>query len=295
VTPTATMDSSQSLEIEESMMLSTSGYPMDSNGFLEGEEEEEEEMQGVAPMVTPSTPENAPLNMAERGEREVDEEPDIHGKDQDEEVLVPIRLEMTLDNQKRVQEIFTWNLKDKLMTPEHFAELLCIDLDLPLSSEHAISTSIHRQLNEYRKPHAVTQGERLVVVRLDLTVNNIVVRDQFQWDLNYTENSPETFARILCQDFGLSREYEVVVAHAIREQLNYLSHVYKHDQNTLSHPITAARAIRDEHDVATWSPHVSSNIQRANPQYLTQIHSSVGPTRHSTRLAANTSPYARPQ
>jgi len=43
--------------------------------------------------------------------------------------------------------------------------------------------------------------------------------DQFEWDINCQENSPERFARVTALDLGLSREVEVSIAHAIREQI----------------------------------------------------------------------------
>jgi hypothetical protein len=34
--------------------------------------------------------------------------------------------------------------------------------------------------------------------------------DQFEWDINCTENSPEQFAEVLCSDLGLGGEFRYV-------------------------------------------------------------------------------------
>lgn len=69
-----------------------------------------------------------------------------------------------------------------------------------------------------------TMPECLVTIKVDLTVNQVLLHDQFEWDVNNPANLPEPFARSLCQDLGLSREFEATIAHSIREQLAvYLS------------------------------------------------------------------------
>ncbi|KAI8873397.1 hypothetical protein GQ42DRAFT_176487 [Ramicandelaber brevisporus] len=46
------------------------------------------------------------------------------------DVLVPIRIDLELDNSHRLQDAFLWNIKDTTYTPEHFARILAEDLDL---------------------------------------------------------------------------------------------------------------------------------------------------------------------
>lgn len=38
-------------------------------------------------------------------------------------------------------------------------------------------------------------------------MGRIVYRDQFEWDINNAENSPEQFAECLCADMGLGPEF----------------------------------------------------------------------------------------
>jgi SWI/SNF-related matrix-associated actin-dependent regulator of chromatin subfamily B protein 1 len=42
--------------------------------------------------------------------------------------------------------------------------------------------------------------------------------DQFEWDINDAQNSPEVFARLLSEDLSLSGEFTTAIAHSIREQ-----------------------------------------------------------------------------
>ncbi|XP_016118329.1 SWI/SNF-related matrix-associated actin-dependent regulator of chromatin subfamily B member 1-like, partial [Sinocyclocheilus grahami] len=73
----------------------------------------------------------------------------IHENASQAEVLVPIRLDMEIDGQK-LRDAFTWNMNEKLMTPEMFAEILCDDLDLnPLAFVPAIASAIRQQIESY--------------------------------------------------------------------------------------------------------------------------------------------------
>lgn len=56
--------------------------------------------------------------------------------------------------------------------------------------------------------------EQRHLITLNLVINsNTKLCDQFEWDISEPTNSPEVFARHLATDLGLSREYEVSVAH----------------------------------------------------------------------------------
>jgi SWI/SNF-related matrix-associated actin-dependent regulator of chromatin subfamily B protein 1 len=57
----------------------------------------------------------------------------------------------------------------------------------------------------------------LKTIELDLRVDNIQLRDQFEWDLNDPQNSPEEFSSLLCDDLALPDHFKVRVAHHLRE------------------------------------------------------------------------------
>ncbi|CAN8075415.1 unnamed protein product [Agarophyton chilense] len=133
------------------------------------------------------------------------------------DALVPIRLDLTFDNH-RIQETLTWNLLESQITPLTFATILADDLNLPDSARDTISEAIKEQIASFVPPKQ-PQTECRHVVRLDIRVGRIVIRDQFEWDLSAHQNSPEAFAERLCADLGLNSEHVPPVAHAIREQL----------------------------------------------------------------------------
>lgn len=59
----------------------------------------------------------------------------------------------------------------------------------------------------------------LRIIKLNVRVANVVLRDQFEWDIANPANSPEDFAEALVADLGLGSEFLVPVAHQIREQI----------------------------------------------------------------------------
>ena len=49
--------------------------------------------------------------------------------------------------------------------------------------------------------------ELRIVIQLDIAVDNLNLRDQFEWDVADTQNSPEDFASVYCADLGLPGEF----------------------------------------------------------------------------------------
>jgi SWI/SNF-related matrix-associated actin-dependent regulator of chromatin subfamily B member 1 len=50
-------------------------------------------------------------------------------------------------------------------------------------------------------------------------IDNICLKDRFEWDISETDNSPEDFAELLCNELGLNTEFVTQIAHQIREQV----------------------------------------------------------------------------
>jgi SWI/SNF-related matrix-associated actin-dependent regulator of chromatin subfamily B protein 1 len=65
------------------------------------------------------------------------------------ERLVPIRLEFDADHHK-MRDTFVWNLNDPVVQPEHFAQSLIEDYQLPISYRSTITKSIEDQLADYK-------------------------------------------------------------------------------------------------------------------------------------------------
>ena len=50
-------------------------------------------------------------------------------------------------------------------------------------------------------------------IKLNVRIGNIVIRDQFQWDIYNPYNSPEDFSETLCSDLGLGAEFMLHITH----------------------------------------------------------------------------------
>lgn len=151
------------------------------------------------------------------------------------EDLVPIRLDIDWEKVK-IRDTFTWNLHDRVVSPDLFAEKLVEDLGLALETSSSlirlISQSIQEQLMDYY-PQIYTQDDPLdpqlayyaykndemrILVKLNITIGQHTLVDQFEWDINDPHNSPEEFAMRMTDDLSLSGEFTTAIAHSIREQ-----------------------------------------------------------------------------
>uniref|UniRef100_A0A669D1R8 SWI/SNF related BAF chromatin remodeling complex subunit B1b n=1 Tax=Oreochromis niloticus TaxID=8128 RepID=A0A669D1R8_ORENI len=176
----------------------------------------------------------------------------IHENAAQIEALVPVRLDMEIDGQK-LRDTFTWNMNEKLMTPEMFAEILCDDLDLnPLAFVPAIASAIRQQIESYPTDSLLEdQADQRVIIKLNIHVGNISLVDQFEWDMSERENSPESFALKLCSELGLGGEFVTTIAYSIRGQLSWHQRTYAFSENPLP---TVEIAIRNTGDADQWCP-----------------------------------------
>ena len=56
------------------------------------------------------------------------------------------------------------------------------------------------------------EGELVRTIKLNVRIGTVLLRDQFEWDINNAHNSPEDFAISLCADLGLSSEFTLPIA-----------------------------------------------------------------------------------
>lgn len=135
--------------------------------------------------------------------------------------LVPIRLEFDQERDKfKLRDTFLWDLNEDVLPLENFVALLIEDYKfIPPHHAQTILASIREQIRDFhRKPDKV-MGELRVPIKIDVTINNTQLVDQFEWDiLNFGESDPEDFARIMCDEMNLPGEFTTAIAHTIREQ-----------------------------------------------------------------------------
>ena len=149
--------------------------------------------------------------------------------------LVPIRLDIEWDK-IRLRDTFTWNLHDRVTPPELFAQQLVEDFKLPLEQcgplVQQVSASLKEQIQDYH-PHIFIEEEALdphlpynaykddemrITIKLNITIGQHTLVDQFEWEINNPLNSPEVFAEQMTRDLSLAGEFTTAIAHSIREQ-----------------------------------------------------------------------------
>jgi len=77
---------------------------------------------------------------------------------------------------------------------------------------------MNKQINLYKKYERI-DGEVIRTIKLDIRIDDIVLNDQFEWDINNPENAPDAFAIVMCADLGLGAEFILPIAHSIKEQI----------------------------------------------------------------------------
>lgn len=151
------------------------------------------------------------------------------------EELVPIRLDIELDKLK-LRDTFTWNLHDRVVTPDIFAQHLVEDFNVPEELRLTVIDKVRQDIMEQTQefyPHVFIDEEPLdphlpysaykndemrVLVKLNITIGQITLIDQFEWEINNPLNNPEEFARQMSRELSLSGEFTTAIAHSIREQ-----------------------------------------------------------------------------
>ena len=151
------------------------------------------------------------------------------------EELVPIRLDIDEDSIK-LRDTFTWNLHERLLTPDHFAEQLVEDFGIPAERAapivQAVARSVSDQLQDFYPHihiddgpldphlpyHAYKNDDMRILVKLNIIIGRTTLVDQFEWDINCPLNSPEAFAAQMSRELSLTGEFTTAIAHCIREQ-----------------------------------------------------------------------------
>ena len=172
--------------------------------------------------------------------------------------LVPIRLDIEWDK-IRLRDTFTWNLHDRVVTPELFAEQLVEDFRLapdqcaPLVQQ--VCASLREQIQDFYPqvfideealdPHlpynAYKDDEMRIIIKLNVTIGQHTLVDQFEWEINNPLNSPEEFAIQMTRDLSLSGEFTTAIAHSIREQ----SQLFTRSLYVTGHPFDG-RPVEDQ-------------------------------------------------
>lgn len=199
------------------------------------------------------------LNLTSSQIKEISETP---------EILVPIRLDFESDKY-RLHDTFTWNLNEKNMSVAQFAENITEDFYFPRNLSSSIVPIITDQIKEFNihpyvdtsklKNKDIERDEDMrIIIKLDITVGQHNLMDQFEWDINCPDNNPEKFAEVLCKELNLSGEFATAIAHSIREQ----QQVYTKSLVLIGHEFDGT-PIEDEDISREFLPTIDSDILRS--------------------------------
>ncbi|KAL4449871.1 hypothetical protein ABPG74_014990 [Tetrahymena malaccensis] len=141
----------------------------------------------------------------------------IPQNDQPVEYLIPISIDIELDGQTFKENII-WNYYEPYFTPENFAHHLAKENRLSPNIEQEVVNVIRRALQNYRF-YDPKERELIRTIELNILIENVQLKDRFEWDINDFTNSPEQFAFNMCNELGLSGEFAQRIAYQIREQI----------------------------------------------------------------------------
>ena len=180
--------------------------------------------------------------------------------------LAPIRLDIEWDK-IRLRDTFTWNIHDRVIPPRLFAEQLVEDFNILPNQRNAlvqqVYSSLHEQIQDFHPQvftdeepldphlpyHAYKNDEMRIAIKLNITIGQHTLMDQFEWEINNPMNSPEEFARQMTRDLSLSGEFATAIAHSIREQ----SQLFTQSLFVTGHPFDG-RPVEDQELKASFLP-----------------------------------------
>jgi SWI/SNF-related matrix-associated actin-dependent regulator of chromatin subfamily B member 1 len=203
---------------------------------------------------------------------------DMKQQAEQHEELVPVRLDVDWDK-IRLRDTLTWNLHERLAPPELFAAQLVEDMGLkpPMAQPvyEQVIQQMHEQLNDFypfvfsdedaldpELPYSAWKNDEMrILVKLNITIGQHTLVDQFEWDINNPLNSPEEFAASMAKELSLSGEFTTAIAHCIREQ----TQLFTRSLYSVGHPFDG-RPIEDPDLVAAFLPSPLPNVFRPQQQ-----------------------------
>lgn len=121
---------------------------------------------------------------------------------------MPIKLDIESEG-KKLRENFLWDKSEPYLTLESFAKILIEEHNLPAPLfEQEIINSMRKQINTvYRSNTApykpIQDGEAIRILKLNVRIGHIILRDQLEWDINNPRNSPEVTSILSLIALGL--------------------------------------------------------------------------------------------
>ncbi|KAI0822438.1 hypothetical protein BC628DRAFT_1417718 [Trametes gibbosa] len=96
-------------------------------------------------------------------------------------------------------------------------------------------------VDDFEEDESLMHEEMRILVKVDVIVGSVKLEDQFEWDLENSDPTPEQFAEVYCKDLGLGGEFKTAIAHSIREQVQ----IYQKSLFLVGHPSDGS-AVQDD-------------------------------------------------
>ena len=177
--------------------------------------------------------------------------------------LLPVQLHVK-GSTWRLHDAFLWPSAGAAFSPEEFAAALVKDNGLPEEAIAVVAKKLSTQIARLsdvwdRKWSQLAENEtaqatcHVCIMELRVELGELVLQDRFEWDVNNLNNSPEDFARVLAADFGLRRDQETTLAHAVRSQLFVL---WEQQESEMVSQKSDLATIRES--LADWTPRLEA-------------------------------------
>ncbi|KAI1661607.1 SNF5-domain-containing protein [Daldinia decipiens] len=203
---------------------------------------------------------------------------DMKQQAEQHEELVPVRLDVDWDKIK-LRDTFTWNLHERIVGADLFAAHLVEDMGLKAPAAQPVFEQVvqqmHEQLNDFypfvfsdedaldpELPYSAWKNDEMrILVKLNITIGQHTLVDQFEWEINNPLNSPEEFAASMAKDLALSGEFTTAIAHCIREQ----TQLFTRSLYSIGHPFDG-RPIEDPDLIMAFLPSPLPSVFRPQQQ-----------------------------
>ncbi|KAG6334158.1 hypothetical protein ID866_4924 [Astraeus odoratus] len=113
-----------------------------------------------------------------------------------------------------------------------------------------------RAVDEFELDEKKMHEDLRILIKLDIIVGSVRLDDQFEWDLENKDASPEQFAEVYAKELGLGGEFKTAIAHCIREQV----HVYQKSLFLVGHPSDGS-SVQDEDLRLAFLPSLTSGAR----------------------------------
>eukprot|EP00301_Raphidiophrys_heterophryoidea_P007798 c12974_g1_i1.p1 GENE.c12974_g1_i1~~c12974_g1_i1.p1 ORF type:complete len:214 (-),score=48.10 c12974_g1_i1:744-1385(-) len=179
--------------------------------------------------------------------------------------------------------IFVDICSDKALTVRQFATTFVNDHAYPIIFVDRITESVQQQIDNFHdlRPQLKEAGlfESTTIINLSIRIGDILLKDQFLWDVLSPHVCPETFAESLVKDLDIPSAFAPLIAFHIHEQALEHTRVTataiqksrssKREIN-LGPQVFGDEVVRDAVDAEAWGPVIVPLISEQEKEKVDQ-------------------------